>query len=90
MIPLAEEYLQKYKFISAVDAFGKLRDDPSSQLLDVRDNKSLSYLPSPSLKMFNKSVVQVEFRQGDEDAFLKRVFENFKDPQNATLCVIDK
>ncbi|CAN4093283.1 unnamed protein product [Withania somnifera] len=89
VIPLAEEYLQKYKFISAVDAFGKLRDDPSSHLLDVRDNKSLSYLPSPSLKMFNKSVMQVEFRQGDEDAFLERVFENFKDPQNTTLCVID-
>lgn len=92
VIPLTEEYLQKYKFISAVDAFGKLRDDPSSQLLDVRDNKSLAYLPSPSLKMFNKSVLQVEFRQGDGDevAFVKRVFDNIKDPQNTTLCVIDK
>ncbi|PHT84940.1 Rhodanese-like domain-containing protein 4A, chloroplastic [Capsicum annuum] len=91
VIPLTEEYLQKYKFISAVDAFGKLRDDPSSQLLDVRDNKSLAYLPSPSLKMFNKSVLQVEFRQGDGDevAFVKRVFDNIKDPQNTTLCVID-
>lgn len=90
LIPLAEEYLQKYKFISAVDAFGKLRDDPTSHLLDIRDNKSLAYLPSPSLRMFNKSVMQVEFRQGDEDAFLKRIFQNLNDPQNTTLCVIDK
>lgn len=89
VIPLAEEYLQKYKFISAVDAFGKLRDDPSSQLLDVRDKKSLAYLPSPSLRMFNKSVMQVEFRQGDEDAFVKRVFENLKEPENTTVCVMD-
>uniref|UniRef100_A0A0V0HJC7 Putative ovule protein n=1 Tax=Solanum chacoense TaxID=4108 RepID=A0A0V0HJC7_SOLCH len=90
VIPLAEEYLQKYKFISAVDAFAKLRDDPTSQLLDIRDNKSLAYLPSPSLRMFNKSEMQVEFRQGDEDAFVKSVFQKFNDPQNTTLCVIDK
>ncbi|KAJ8561468.1 hypothetical protein K7X08_033945 [Anisodus acutangulus] len=91
VIPLVEEYLQKYKFISAVDAFGKLRDDPSWQLLDVRDNKSLAYLPSPNLRMLNKSVMQVEFRQGDEDedAFVKRVFHNFNDPQNTTLCILD-
>ncbi|XP_049372561.1 uncharacterized protein LOC125837501 [Solanum verrucosum] len=89
VIPLAEEYLQKYKFISAVDAFAKLRDDPTSQLLDIRDNKSLAYLPSPSLRMFNKSEMQVEFRQGDEDAFVKSVFQKFNDPQNTTLCVID-
>ncbi|KAG5586227.1 hypothetical protein H5410_046661 [Solanum commersonii] len=89
VIPLAEEYLQKYKFISAVDAFAKLRDDTTSQLLDIRDNKSLAYLPSPSLRMFNKSEMQVEFRQGDEDAFVKSVFQIFNDPQNTTLCVID-
>ncbi|XP_009586824.1 rhodanese-like domain-containing protein 4A, chloroplastic [Nicotiana tabacum] len=89
VIPLAEEYFQKYKFISAVDAFGKLRDDPSSLLLDVRDKKSLAYLPSPNLRMLNKSVVQVEFREGDEDAFVKRVFENFKQPENTTVCVLD-
>ncbi|KAJ8568670.1 hypothetical protein K7X08_028203 [Anisodus acutangulus] len=90
VIPLAEEYLQTYKFISAVDAFGKLRDDPSSQLLDVRDTKSLAYLPSPNLRMLNKSVMQVEFREVDENAFVKSVFQNFKDPQSTTLCVIDK
>ncbi|XP_060203268.1 rhodanese-like domain-containing protein 4A, chloroplastic [Lycium barbarum] len=89
VIPLAEEYLQKYKFISAVDAFGKLRDDPNSQLLDVRDKKSLEYLPSPNLRMLNKSVMQVEFREGDDDAFVKKVFENLKERENTTLCVID-
>uniref|UniRef100_A0A3Q7I316 Rhodanese domain-containing protein n=1 Tax=Solanum lycopersicum TaxID=4081 RepID=A0A3Q7I316_SOLLC len=89
LIPLAEEYLQKFSFISAVDAFAKLRDDPNTQLLDIRDNKSLAYLPSPTLRMLNKSVIQVEFRQGDEDAFLNSVFQKFNDPQNTTLCVID-
>ncbi|KZV52380.1 rhodanese-like domain-containing protein 4A, chloroplastic [Dorcoceras hygrometricum] len=88
-IPLVEEYLQKYKFVSAVNAFRKLQDDPSCQLLDIRDRKSLAYLNSPNLKFLNKSVLQVEFRLGDEDDFVKAVLKNFEEPANATVCVID-
>ncbi|CAK7349218.1 unnamed protein product [Dovyalis caffra] len=89
VIPLTEEYLRKYKFISAIDAFRKLRDNPDAQLLDIRDRRSVVALRSPSLKMFNKSVVQVEFSEGDEDGFLKNVLENFQDPANTTLCILD-
>ncbi|KAK4419740.1 Rhodanese-like domain-containing protein 4A, chloroplastic [Sesamum alatum] len=89
VIPLTEEYFQKYKFISAINAFKKLQDDPNSQLLDIRDSKSVVYLGSPNLKILNKSVVQVEFREGDEDGFLKRVLENFREPTNTTVCIID-
>ncbi|KAF9688366.1 hypothetical protein SADUNF_Sadunf02G0190000 [Salix dunnii] len=89
VIPLAEEYLRKYKFISAIDAFRKLRDNPDAQLLDIRDRRSVVALGSPILKMFNKSVVQVEFSEGDEGGFVKNVLKNFQDPANTTLCILD-
>ncbi|KAL2470797.1 Rhodanese-like domain-containing protein 4A [Abeliophyllum distichum] len=89
VIPLTEEYLQKYKFISAINAFKKLQDDPNSQLLDIRDSRSLASLESPNLKILNKSALQVEFREGNEEGFVKRVLENFGEPENTTICIID-
>lgn len=90
VIPLTEEYLQKVKFISAIDAFRKLRDDLSVQLLDIRDEKSLRRLSSPNLKFLNKNVLQVEFCEGDEDGFVKKVLENFREPANTAICILDK
>jgi hypothetical protein len=80
VIPLTEEYLRKYKFISAIDA----------QLLDIRDRRNVFALGSPNLKMFNKSVDQIEFSEGDEDGFFKNVLEIFQDPANTILCILDK
>ncbi|KAG5567170.1 hypothetical protein RHGRI_002656 [Rhododendron griersonianum] len=90
VIPLTEEYFQKYKFISAIDAFRKLRDDPSTQLLDIRNSKSVRYLGSPNLKIVGKAVAQVEFRKGDEDGFVKMVLEKFAEPANTVICILDK
>ncbi|KAL8253102.1 hypothetical protein R6Q59_036795 [Mikania micrantha] len=90
VIPATQEYLRKYKFISAIDAFKKLKDDPNAQLLDIRDGKTLRVLGSPNLKLLNKNVVQVEFRDGDdEDDFVKKVKESFEDPANTTICILD-
>ncbi|CAJ2645670.1 rhodanese-like domain-containing protein 4A, chloroplastic isoform X2 [Trifolium pratense] len=88
-IPLAEEYFRKYKFVSAIDAFRKLRDDADSQLLDIRDRKNVKFLGSPNLKMLKKEVVQVEFVEGNEDGFVKKVLERFKDASNTVVCVLD-
>lgn len=90
VIPATQEYLRKYKDISALDAFKKLKDDPNAQLLDIRDNKTLRVLGSPNLKIFSKNAVQVEFRDGDDDGFAKKVKENFGDPANTTICILDK
>lgn len=90
VLPLTEVYFKKFKFISAIDAFKKLRDDPNAQLLDIRDGKSLAYLGSPNLKILNKEVVQVQFSQNDEDGFLKSVSTKFADPKNTIACVLDK
>ena len=90
-IPLAEEYFKKCKFVSAIDAFRRLRDDPNSQLLDIRDEKSLRFLRSPNLKFIEKEVVQVEFTDGgNEDEFVKKVLGKFKDASNTVLCVLDR
>ncbi|KAI3732708.1 hypothetical protein L1987_63915 [Smallanthus sonchifolius] len=90
VIPVTQEYLRKYKFISAIDAFKKLKEDPDSQLLYIRDSKTLRVLGSPSLKFLNKNAVQVEFRDGDDDEeFVKKVKECFKDPASTTICILD-
>ncbi|KAK3011533.1 hypothetical protein RJ639_011573 [Escallonia herrerae] len=89
VIPLTEDYLAKVKFISAINAFRKLRDDPNSQLLDIRDGKSLGFLGSPNLKILNKGVVQVEFLEGDDEGFVKKVLEKLRDPANTSICIID-
>ncbi|KAG6680688.1 hypothetical protein I3843_13G046800 [Carya illinoinensis] len=89
VIPLTEEYLRKFKFISALDAFKKLRDDPTAQLLDIRGRKSLKFLKSPNLKILNKDVVQVPFSEGDEDGFVKLVLESFGDVAITVVCVLD-
>lgn len=89
VIPLAEEYFRKYKFVSAIDAFRKLRDDPDSQLLDIRGRKNVKFLGPPNLKILKKEVVQVEFTEGNEDGFVKKVLERFKDAPNTVVCVLD-
>ncbi|XP_058756162.1 rhodanese-like domain-containing protein 4A, chloroplastic [Vicia villosa] len=88
-IPLAEEYFRKYKFVSAIDAFRKLRDEPDSQLLDIRDRKNVKFLPSPNLMMLKKEVVQVEFKEGNEDGFVKKVLERFRDAENTVVFILD-
>ncbi|XP_076950786.1 rhodanese-like domain-containing protein 4A, chloroplastic [Bidens hawaiensis] len=91
VVPATQEYLRKYKFISAIDAFKKLKDDPNSQLLDIRDSKTLRVLASPNLKYLNKNALQIEFRTADDDhqGFVKRVKDSIKDPANTTLCILD-
>ncbi|KVH94186.1 Rhodanese-like domain-containing protein [Cynara cardunculus var. scolymus] len=67
VIPVSQGYLRKYKPISAIDAFKKLKEDPNAQLLDIRDNKTVRVLGSPNLKILNKKAVQVEFSDGDDE-----------------------
>ncbi|KAL2330127.1 hypothetical protein Fmac_017708 [Flemingia macrophylla] len=89
VIPLTEQYFKKCKFVSAIDAFRKLKDDPSSQLLDIRDRKNVRFLRSPNLKLFEKEVAHVEFTEGNEDEFVKQVLGRFEDPPNTVVCVLD-
>ncbi|KAJ0248908.1 Rhodanese-like domain-containing protein 4A [Hirschfeldia incana] len=83
-------YLRKYKPISAVEAFRKLKSQADTQLLDIRDEKTLASLASPSLKFLGKSSAQVPYSgEDDESGFLKRVKGSFSDPENTVVCVLD-
>ncbi|KAK3162694.1 hypothetical protein QOZ80_1BG0092570 [Eleusine coracana subsp. coracana] len=91
VIPLVQEYvLKKYKPLSAIDAFRKLRDVPEAQLLDIRRGKSLRFMPSPNLKIVDKTAVQVEFNEEDEQGFVREMLSRFPDPANTVVCVLDK
>ncbi|OEL12996.1 Rhodanese-like domain-containing protein 4A, chloroplastic [Dichanthelium oligosanthes] len=91
VIPLVEEYFfKKYKPVSAIDAFRKLRDVPEAQLLDIRRTKSVRFMASPNLKLVDKSAVQVELDEEDEKGFVKEVLARFPDPANTVVCVLDK
>jgi len=90
VIPLVEEYVfKKYKPVSAIDAFRKLRDVPEAQLLDIRRGKSVRFMAPPNLKLVEKSAVQVEFDEEDEKGFVKEVLTRFPDPANTVVCVLD-
>ncbi|CAH2052466.1 unnamed protein product, partial [Thlaspi arvense] len=82
-------YLRKYKPISAIDAFRKLRNQPDSQLLDIRDEKKLASLASPNLKFLGKSSVQVPYSEDDESGFLTKVKGSFSGPENTVVCILD-
>lgn len=91
VIPLVQEYVfKKYKPVSAIDAFRKLRDAPEAQLLDIRRGKSVRFMAPPNLKLVDKSTVQVEFDEEDENGFVKEVLARFPDPTNTVVCVLDK
>ncbi|XP_022159232.1 rhodanese-like domain-containing protein 4A, chloroplastic [Momordica charantia] len=89
VVPLIEYSFRKYKFVSAIDAFCKIRDDPNAQLLDVRDGRNLGLLGSPNLRILNKDVVQVEYVEEDENGFVKKVVESFGDAANTVVFVLD-
>ncbi|CAM8902109.1 unnamed protein product [Rhodiola kirilowii] len=63
IIPLAQYYLNSYKYTSALDAFQKLRDDSNAALLDIRDDKSVSFDGS-SLK-----VAELLVKNGFKEAY---------------------
>ncbi|KAJ1286582.1 hypothetical protein BS78_03G363600 [Paspalum vaginatum] len=90
VIPLVQEYFfKKYKPVSAIDTFRKLRDVPEAQLLDIRRGKSVRFMATPNLKLVDKSAVQVEFDEEDEKGFVKQVLARFPDPANTAVCVLD-
>ena len=91
VIPSIDYYfIRKYKFISPIDAFRKIRDEPNAQLLDVREEKSLAVLGSPNLRILNKDVVRVVYSEEDEDGFVKKVKKSFGDDADTIVFVLDK
>ncbi|KAL4341988.1 hypothetical protein GQ457_08G022520 [Hibiscus cannabinus] len=75
---------------SARNAYAKLGDDATAQLLDIRPLKEFKEIGSPDLKGLGKKPVSIAYNGEDKPGFLKKLSLKFKEPENTTLFIIDK
>ncbi|XP_039021397.1 rhodanese-like domain-containing protein 4, chloroplastic [Hibiscus syriacus] len=75
---------------SAKNAYAKLGDDATVQLLDIRPLKEIRDVGSPDIRGFGKKPVSVAYNGEDKPGFLKKLSLKFKEPENTTLFIIDK
>lgn len=75
---------------SAKSAYGKLADDASAQLLDIRPPVELRKVGSPDIRGLKKKPVSVAYKGEDKLGFLKKLSLKFKEPENTTLLILDK
>ncbi|PSS03950.1 Rhodanese-like domain-containing protein [Actinidia chinensis var. chinensis] len=75
---------------SAKNAYAKLGDDGSAQLLDIRAPVELRQVGSPDIRGLRKKPVPVMYKGQDKLGFLKKLTLKFKEPENTTLFILDK
>ncbi|KAE8664911.1 Thylakoid rhodanese-like, putative isoform 3 [Hibiscus syriacus] len=75
---------------SARNAYAKLGDDATVQLLDIRPLKEFKEIGSPDIRGLGKKPVSIAYNGEDKPGFLKKLSSKFKEPENTTLFIIDK
>lgn len=75
---------------SARNAYAKLGDDATAQLLDIRAPVEFRQVGSPDIRGLRKKPVAIPYKGGDKQAFLKKLSLKFKEPENTTLLILDK
>lgn len=75
---------------SAKNAYTKLGDDSTCQLVDIRPPVELRQVGSPDIRGLKKKSVGVAYRGEDKLGFLKKLSLKFKEPENTTLFILDK
>ncbi|CBI40498.3 unnamed protein product, partial [Vitis vinifera] len=75
---------------SARNAYAKLGDDATAQLLDIREPVEFRQVGSPDIRGLRKKPVAIPCKGGDKQAFLKKLSLKFKEPENTTLLILDK
>ncbi len=75
---------------SARNAYAKLGDDDTAQLLDIRAPVEIRKVGSPDIRGLRKKPVAIPYKGGDNQGFLKKLSSKFKDPGNTTLLILDK
>ncbi|GMI85877.1 thylakoid rhodanese-like [Hibiscus trionum] len=75
---------------SARNAYAKLGDDATAQLLDIRPLKELKEIGSPDIRGLGKKPVSIAYNGEDKSGFLKKLSLKFKEPENTTFFIIDK
>lgn len=75
---------------SAKNAYAKLGDDSSAQLLDIRAPVEARQVGSPDVRGLRKKAISIVYKGEDKPGFLKKLSLKFKEPENTTLFVLDK
>lgn len=75
---------------NAKNAYAKLGDDGSAQLLDIRGAADIKEGGSPDVKGLKKKAVVVAYKGEDKPGFLNKLSLKFKEPETTTLFVLDK
>ncbi|XP_044504082.1 rhodanese-like domain-containing protein 4, chloroplastic [Mangifera indica] len=75
---------------SAKNAYAKLGEDGSAQLLDIRSPVEFRQVGSPDVRGLGKKPVSIVYRGEDKPGFLKKLSLKFKEPENITLFILDK
>lgn len=75
---------------SAKNAYAKLGDDESAQLLDIRAPSELRQVGVPDVRGLRKKPVALAYKGEDKLRFLKKLSLKFKEPENTTLFILDK
>ncbi|KAH7440345.1 hypothetical protein KP509_04G103300 [Ceratopteris richardii] len=75
--------------ISAKDALTKLEAE-EAQFLDIRSSDDVKAEGTPDLRSVKKRVFQIPYVPGEDEAYIKKLLDKFKDPSNTTLYVLDQ
>lgn len=75
---------------SASNAYARLGDDASAQLLDIRAPVEFRQVGSPDVRGLGKKPVSIVYKGDDKPGFLKKLSLKFKEPENTTLFILDK
>ncbi|KAE8810251.1 rhodanese-like domain-containing protein 4, chloroplastic [Hordeum vulgare] len=79
-----------YETVSVKAAYRRLLEEPDAQLVDIRPLKDAREVGSPDISEAKKKAVAVPYDGEDKNGFLKKLALRFKDPENATLIILDK
>lgn len=75
---------------SARNAYAKLGEDASAQLLDIRAPVEFRQVGSPDVRGLGKKPVSIAYKGGDKAGFLRKLSLKFKEPEKTTLFILDK
>lgn len=79
-----------YGVASASNAYARLSEDASAQLVDIRGRKDFREGGSPDIRKLKKKPVSIVYQGGDKPGFLKKLASRFKEPEKTTLYILDK
>ncbi|GMN42945.1 hypothetical protein TIFTF001_012143 [Ficus carica] len=75
---------------SARNAYARLGELSSAQLLDIRPATEFRQVGSPDIRGLGKKPVSIVYKGEEKPGFLKKLSLKFKKPEDTTLFILDK